>query len=107
MAAAIPEMKGRRPVLTVFSEPYAFVRDSVLPLVAKVADPAVAKGCRHYRKVLPSAEPNSAWAFALWSDAAESRGIFRVTPGELKNYGAAFNAIMLSSMNEGDADGNE
>lgn len=107
MAAAIPEIKGKRPVLTVFSEPYAFVRDSVLPLVAKVADPSVAKECTNYQKILPPVEPNSAWAFALWSNAMESRGIFRVTAGELKNYGAAFNAIMLSSLNDGDADGNE
>ena len=107
MAAALPEVKGKRPVLTVFSEPYAFVRDSVFPLVAKVADPSVAKECQNYRKILPPAEPNSAWAFALWSDASGSRGIFRVTAGELKNYGAAFNAIMLSSLNDGDADGNE
>ena len=100
MIAAMPEMKDRRPVLAGYLAPYSFVRESVLAIAAKVADPEVGMQCQQLQKTLPPAEKDSAWAFAAWSDPQGSRGIFRITANELKNYGAAFNAYMLSSMTD-------
>ena len=107
MIAAIPEMKNKRPVLVGYLAPYAFVRESVLAIAAKVAAPSVGKQYQQLQKTLPPAEKNSAWAFAAWSDPQGSRGIFRITANELKNYGAAFNAYMLSSMTDDGSDDKE
>ena len=59
--------------------------------------------------VLPAAGENSALAAAAWFDKDSSfRFIFRITSGEIRNYGAAANAAMAASASQGQkADGSD
>ena len=48
---------------------------------------------------MPPAEANSALAGACWVESSGAfRSLLRVTAGEMKNLGAAFNAFTAASM---------
>ncbi len=103
--AALPEMASARPSSVFYFPLYGFARDTVLPVVAKLASEKDAQQYKTMIDAMPAAEANSAIAAALWSRKDGSyRGLLRITANEIKNFGAAFNAFtaasMASSLNE-------
>jgi len=99
VAAALPEAKGARPAGVFYLSLYGLLRDDVLPIAAKVASKADAEQIRDMVEAMPAAQPNSAIAGGSWVGPDGSlRGVLRVTAGEIRNYGAAFNAYTAASM---------
>jgi len=99
-AAALPEMAGRtRPAGIFYLSLYSLLRDNILPIAAKVLPKAEADQVRDMIEGMPAAQPNSAIASATWVGGDGSlRGVLRVTAGEIRNYGAAFNAFTAATM---------
>lgn len=105
LAKALPETVKDRPAGVLYLTPYALTRDVILPLVAKLSDKKTAEQYQVMLAGMAPAAPNSALAAAGWVDADGSlRGIFRITAGEIKNLGAAFNAFTAASMSSADDD---
>lgn len=98
-AAALPEITAARPAAFFYLTPYAFVRDALLPLLAKLAEPEDAQQYVTMAAAMAPAAPNSAFAGAAWSAKDGSlRFLARITANELKNLGVAFNAFTAASM---------
>ena len=98
-AAALPEAAKDRPASLFYCAPYAFLRDVALPVAVKFVDKEDAAPYQAMLAGLPAAEPGSALAGAGWAGADGSfRLLVRLTAGEIKNYGAAFNAFTAASM---------
>ena len=105
MAAALPETTANRPVAVFNLELYALARNAVLPIMAKVSKKKDAKQYKAIIAAMPPPEANSAIAGASWTDANGSlRSLLRVTAGEIKNLGAAFNAFTAASLAGADND---
>lgn len=107
MAAVMPEAKAERPSGVFCLTPYAFVRDQLLPIVLKCdlsKEDAAQYGAIAAK--LPPAQPASALAGACWLHGNGSvKAIMRISAGEMKNLGAAFNAFTAAAMAGGnDAD---
>ena len=99
IAKALPETVKDRPAGVFYLAPYALARDVILPIVAKLSDKNTAAQYQVMLAGLAPAAPNSAVAAAGWVDADGTvRGLFRITAGEIKNLGAAFNAFTAASM---------
>ena len=99
VAAALPEASAGRPAAVFYLSPYALVRDAVLPIMAKTADKKDAQQYNAMIQAMPPAEANSALAGACWVESSGAfRSLLRVTAGEMKNLGAAFNAFTAASM---------
>ncbi len=97
--AALPEMAAARPSAVLYFPLYGFARDTVLPVVAKLASEKDAQQYKTMIAAMPAAEANSAIAFAAWNRKDGSyRGLLRITANEIKNFGAAFNAFTAASM---------
>jgi len=99
VAAALPEAAARRPVAVFNLELYSLVREAALPIMARMSKKQDARQYKAIRIAMPPPEPNSAIACAHWTDANGSlRSLLRITSGELKNFGAAFNAFTAASL---------
>ena len=99
VAAALPEAAARRPVAVFNLELYSLVREATLPIMARMSKKQDARQYKAIRIAMPPPEPNSAIACAHWTDANGSlRSLLRITSGELKNFGAAFNAFTAASL---------
>jgi len=99
MAAALPEMAAKRPVAVLNLELYALVRDAVLPIMARMSSKDEAMQYKAVRAAMSPPESDSAIACASWTDANGAlRTLLRITSGELKNFGAAFNAFTAASL---------
>ena len=105
VAAALPEAAARRPVAVFNLELYALARNAVLPIMAKIATKKDAKQYKAIIAAMPPPEADSTIAGASWTDANGSlRSLLRVTAGEIKNLGAAFNAFTATSLAGADND---
>jgi hypothetical protein len=105
VAAALPEMAAKRPVAVFDLELYSPVRNAVLPIMVKVSTKKDAKQYKAIIEALPPPEANSAIVGASWTDTNGSlRSLLRVTAGEIKNLGAAFNAFTAASLAGADND---
>ena len=107
--AAMPEAVKDRPSGAFYFALYSFLRDNVLPIAMKVMSKDKVEQIQPLLAVLPAAGDNSALAAAAWFDKDSSfRFIFRITSGEIRNYGAAANAAMAVSASQGQkAGGND
>ena len=105
VAAALPETAAKRLVAVFNLELYSLVRNAVLPIMVKVAKKKDAKQYKAIMAALPPPEANSAISGASWADANGSlRSLLRITAGEIKNLGAAFNAFTAASLAGADND---
>lgn len=105
VAAALPETASKRPAAVFNLELYALARNTVLPIMAKVAKKKDAGQYKAIIAAMPPPEANSAIAGASWTDSNGSlRTLLRVTAGEIKNLGAAFNAFTAASLAGADND---
>ena len=105
VAAALPEMAARRPVAVFALELYSLVRNAALPTIARMSKKKDARQYKAIKAAMPPPEPNSAIVGASWADANGSlRSLLRITVGELKNFGAAFNAFTAASLAGSDND---
>ena len=69
---------------------------NIMVMMSKKKD---AKQYKAMMDAMPPPEANSAIAGARWTDANGSlRSLLRITTGELKNFGAAFNAFTAASL---------
>ena len=101
-AAAMPEAAKDRPSGAFYFALYSFLRDNALPIAMKVMPKDKVDQVQPILAVLPAAGENSALAAAAWFDKDSSfRFIFRITSGEIRNYGAAANAAMAVSASQG------
>lgn len=99
IAAVLPETAAKRPAAVFNLELYALVRDAVLPIMEKMSKKDDAKQYKAVRGAMPPPEADSAIACASWTDAnGAMRTLLRITSGELKNFGAAFNAFTAASL---------
>ena len=100
-AAAVPEAAANRPGGVFYLSLYALVRDNVLPLVVKVLPKQKTAQFQAIVSALPPAGANGAIAGATWYEKNGSCSfLLRVTKDEIRNYGAAANAIMSAQMAE-------
>lgn len=105
VAAALPEVAAKRPVAVFGLELYSLVRDAILPIMVKVSKKKDAKQYKSMIAAMPPPEADSAIVGACWTDANGSlRSLLRITAGELKNLGAAFNAFTAASLAGADND---
>ena len=99
LAKALPETVKDRPAGVFYLTPYALTRDVILPIVAKLSDKKTAAQYQVMLAGMVPATPNSAVAAAGWVNADGTvRGLLRITAGEIRNLGAAFNAFTAASM---------
>jgi hypothetical protein len=100
-AAAVPEAAANRPGGVFYLSLYALVRDNVLPLVVKVLPKQQTAQFQAIVSALPPAGANGAIAGATWYEKNGSCSfLLRITKDEIRNYGAAANAIMSAQMAE-------
>ena len=80
------------------------MRDNVLPLVLKASPKKENLAeVKAIVDVLPPAGANSAIAGSVWYGKDGScRFLLRVTKDEIRNFGAAANAVMAASASKGD-----
>ena len=99
IAEALPETVKDRPAGVFYLAPYTLARDVILPIVAKLSDKNTAAQYQMMLAGMAPAAPNSAVAAAGWVNAdGAMRGLLRITAGEIKNLGAAFNAFTAAAM---------
>ena len=104
-AAALPEAAKERPSGAFYLSLYSMIRDNILPIVLKVTPKEEAQQIRPILAVLPAAGANSAIAGAGWSDKGGSlRFLLRITSDEIRNFGAAANAVMAVNAAKGGGD---
>lgn len=110
ISAVLPEVDAERPALVFHGAVYAFLRDVVLPRIAKMTDAESEAQIKAMVGALPPANPESGVAGAMWvrGDGA-MRFQVRMAGDELKNFGALFNAYTaaMTSAAMGDDDGDE
>ena len=104
VAAVLPEVASERPAAVFCLNTYEFVRNDLLPILMRTADAGEAKQYKAMMSSMPPAEPNGALVFGIWTTAdGGARSVLRITSGELKNLGVAFNAFTAASL-AGDGD---
>lgn len=109
LAAALPEAAKERPSGAFYLSLYSMIRENILPSVLKLISKEKAQQIQPFLAVLPAAGANSAIAGAGWSDKDGTlRFLLRITSDEIRNFGAAANAVMAASMSkEQDAGGSD
>ncbi len=96
---ALPEAKKQAPSSAFLVMPYAFVKDVVFPSLGASKNSRQVKEYESLMAEMPPVEKNSALAGAGWLEKDGGyRILMRLTIGEIKNYGAAFNAFMEASL---------
>ena len=99
---AVPETASDRPALAFHMSLYSLLRDNVIPIAMK-AMPKEAEQIKPIAAVLPPAGANSALAIAGWSGKdGTARLLLRVTADEIRNFGAAANAMLSVSAAQDD-----
>lgn len=98
----IPEAATKRPVAVVYMGFYSFVRDILLPNIAKTASVAERQQYDMMIMTMPKALPKSAIASAVWAEDSKEICLLRVTANELKNLGAVFNVFTAAAMSAGE-----
>jgi hypothetical protein len=102
LAAALPEVAKDRPTSVFYMTPYAFIRDVVLPIVAKSAPKAERMQYEMMIKAMVPSMPNSALAVASWTEKDGSeKGVVRITANELKSLGVIFNTFTAATLANG------
>lgn len=103
-AAALPEVAADRSSTAFYLSLYSLLRDNVLPLVLKASPKK--ENLAEVKAIvdeLPPAGANSAIAGSVWYGKDGScRFLLRVTKDEIRNFGAAANAVMAASASKGD-----
>ena len=103
--AAVPEAAKARPGAAFYFTPYAFVRDIVLPQVAKFGDKETVQQVQPLLTALPPAEAKGALAGASWYRQDGSiRFLLRLTGDEVKSIGAAVGAVSAAAATDDDDD---
>jgi len=96
-AAVVPEAVANRPCSMFYLSLYSLVRDNVLPIVLKAVPDEEKAQIKAVVDVLPPAGANGAMAVAAWYEKSGSCSfLFRITKDEIKNLGAAVNAVMAA-----------
>ncbi len=102
-AAALPEAAANRPGGVFYLSLYSLVREDILPIVLKAMPKKRTAEIQPFLDVLPPAGANSAIAGAAWYEKDGSyRFLLRVTKDEIRNYGAAANAVMAAQTQSSD-----
>ena len=109
LATALPETAAARSSTAFYLSLYSLMRDNVLPLVLKASPKKENLAeIKAIVDVLPPTGANSAIAGAAWYEKNGScRFLLRVTKDEIRNFGAAANAIMAASASKGQKDGGD
>ena len=96
-AAVVPEVAANRSGGLFYLSLYSLVRDNLLPLVLKATPEKERAEVQSFLDVLPPAGANGAIAGAVWYEKNGSCSfLMRVTKDEIRNYGAAANAVMAA-----------
>ena len=96
-AAVLPEVASNRPGGLFYLSLYSLVRDNILPIVLKATPQKERAEVQAFLGVLPPAGANGAIAGAVWYEKNGSCSfLMRVTKDEIRNYGAAANAVMAA-----------
>lgn len=96
-AAVLPEVAANRPGGLFYLSLYSLVRDNLLPIVLKATPKKERAEVQSFLDVLPPAGANGAIAGAVWYEKNGSCSyLMRVTKDEIRNYGAAANAVMAA-----------
>ena len=96
-AAVLPEVAANRPGGLFYLSLYSLVRDNLLPIVLKATPQKKRTEVQSFLDVLPPAGANGAIAGAVWYEKNGSCSfLMRVTKDEIRNYGAAANAVMAA-----------
>ena len=96
-AAALPEVAARRPGGMFYLSLYSLARDNILPIVLKAMPKKRKVEVQSVLDVLPPAGANGAIAGAVWYEKSGSCSfLMRITKDEIRNYGAAANAVMAA-----------
>ena len=105
-AAAIPEVAKARPAAALYLTPYAFARDVVIPTMLKFAEKAEERQqLQAMQAALPAASSKGALAGATWvRKDGTVRFLLRLTPDEVKSFGAAIGALSSSAAGDDDDD---
>ncbi len=99
VAAVFPEAVTNRPSAVLYLSPYAFVRDDLLPVMVKAVDKSEAGQYKAMMSAMPPAEADGALAVGVWTAPdGGMRSVLRVTAGEIRNLGVAFNAFTSASL---------
>jgi len=102
-AAAVPEVAKARPAGVFYFTPYAFARDVVMPVMAKVAGPEEAQQAKAMQAALPAASEKGALAGASWVRKDGSvKFLLRLTADEVKSLGAAVGAFSAGEQSDDD-----
>lgn len=97
LAAALPEAAAKRPANVFYLSLYSLMRDNVLPIVLKAMPKKDTAEIQQIVSVLPPAGANSALAGAVWCEKSGTCSfLMRITKDEIRNFGAAVNAIMAA-----------
>lgn len=108
IAAALPEIAKARPTGAFCLTPYAFVRDTLLPILARFADKQNLAQLQAMQGAMPAPTKNGALAGAVWVERdGSARAVLRVTADEIRNLGAAFNAFTAAQLSAGGDDDDE
>ena len=96
-ASALPEAAANRPGGMFYLSLYSLVRDDVLPILLKAVPRKKKAKVKSVLDALPPAGENGAIAGAVWYEKNGSCSfLMRVTKDEIRNYGAAANAVMAA-----------
>ena len=97
LAAALPEAAAKRPANVFYLSLYSLMRDNVLPIVLKAMPKKDTAEIQQIVSVLPPSGANGALAAAVWCEKSGSCSfLMRITKDEIRNFGAAANAIMAA-----------
>ena len=97
LAAALPEAAAKRPANVFYLSLYSLMRDNVLPIVLKAMPKKDTAEIQQIASVLPPSGANGALAGAVWCEKSGSCSfLMRITKDEIRNFGAAANAIMAA-----------
>ena len=97
LAAALPEVAANRPGGLFYLSLYSLVRDNGLPIFLKATPKKERAEGQAFLDALPPAGANGAIAGAVWYEKNGSCSfLMRVTKDEIRNYGAAANAVMAA-----------
>ena len=97
LAAVLPEAAAKRPANVFYLSLYSLMRDNVLPIVLKAMPKKDTAEIQQIVSVLPPSGANGALAAAVWCEKSGSCSfLMRITKDEIRNFGAAANAIMAA-----------
>lgn len=103
LALAVPELGKNRPTVVFNLEIYTFIREVLMPVLARTLPADQATRVKTIGANLTPAKPNSALVGAAWrTETGLQRGMLRITAAEVMNYGTLFNTFTAASLMEQD-----